>query len=439
MRDNVNEQLKKPLWTKDFTIITLGSVVSMFGNSLSGFAMSLFVLDYTKSIIYYALFLFFYNLPKLVMPIVSGPILDRFSRKKAIYTLDFLSSGLYLVMAIILCTGYFNFVFLAAACFLIGAIDSTYNVAYDSFYPLLISEGNYSKAYSVASTLNTLSAFMVPLAVGVYKQMGIVPIFAVNAVSFLIAAIMETRIKAEEKYIDERDNENPVQGTEQAKYVENSTAGYIAAKVEKGRFRRDLKEGIAYILNEKGLLAIVVYFTFAAFAGGASDVITLPYFKDNYTDGVSIYMQVWVMAMIGRIIGGNMHYRIKLPEKKKYTIALVVYVVIALFGGSYLYFDIGTMQIMCFLTGVLGVTSYNIRISATQKYVPDIKKGRFNGIFSMLSTSGMLLGQLLSGALTVHIPGRIVLAIFMLIQVIAAVVVVGGNKKQVSVIYNIQA
>ena len=33
-----------PLWTRDFTIITLGSVVSMFGNSMSGFAMSLMVL-----------------------------------------------------------------------------------------------------------------------------------------------------------------------------------------------------------------------------------------------------------------------------------------------------------------------------------------------------------------------------------------------------------
>ena len=36
-----------PLWTRDFTIITLGSVISMLGNSMSGFALSLLVLDYT--------------------------------------------------------------------------------------------------------------------------------------------------------------------------------------------------------------------------------------------------------------------------------------------------------------------------------------------------------------------------------------------------------
>ena len=32
-----------PLWTKDFTIITLGSVVSLLGNAVSGFAIGLLV------------------------------------------------------------------------------------------------------------------------------------------------------------------------------------------------------------------------------------------------------------------------------------------------------------------------------------------------------------------------------------------------------------
>lgn len=44
------------------------------------------------------------------------------------------------------------------------------------------------------------------------------------------------------------------------------------------------------------------------------------------------------------------------------------------------------------LTGILGVTSYTIRISATQSYVPDEKKGRFNGAFNMLNTVGSFTG-----------------------------------------------
>ncbi len=41
---------KQRLWTRDFTIITLGTVVSMLGNAVSGFAISLLVLDYTGSV-----------------------------------------------------------------------------------------------------------------------------------------------------------------------------------------------------------------------------------------------------------------------------------------------------------------------------------------------------------------------------------------------------
>ena len=74
------------LWTRDFSIITIGSIISMLGNAVSGFAIGLVVLDYTNSTFLYALFMVVYNLPKIVVPLFAGPYLDRFSRKKVIYT-----------------------------------------------------------------------------------------------------------------------------------------------------------------------------------------------------------------------------------------------------------------------------------------------------------------------------------------------------------------
>ena len=38
------------LWTRDFTIITIGSVISMFGNALAGFAISLFLISHQADI-----------------------------------------------------------------------------------------------------------------------------------------------------------------------------------------------------------------------------------------------------------------------------------------------------------------------------------------------------------------------------------------------------
>ena len=43
----MSQQPAPRLWTRDFTIITIGSVISLLGNMLSGFAVSLMKLDKT--------------------------------------------------------------------------------------------------------------------------------------------------------------------------------------------------------------------------------------------------------------------------------------------------------------------------------------------------------------------------------------------------------
>lgn len=96
------------------------------------------------------------------------------------------------------------------------------------------------------------------------------------------------------------------------------------------------------------------------------------------------------------------------------------------------------MMLMLFFVGVLGVTSYTIRISATQSYVPHEKKGRFNGAFNMLNTVGSLTGQLMAGALTTVLMPRTVLLGFMLLTAVAAIIFIGGNRAAVSAIYNRQ-
>ncbi|MCR4999136.1 MAG: MFS transporter [Lachnospiraceae bacterium] len=406
------------LWTHDFTIITFGSLISMLGNAMSGFAMSLMVLDFSGSTLLYALYLASYTVPQLVVPIFSGAVLDRFSRKKTIYTLDFCSAGLYLLLAVILWRGWFSFPLFLAYSVILGSIQSTYMVAYDSFYPMLITEGNYQKAYSIAGFLENMSFFMIPIATFLYKMVGITPLLVFDAASFLIVAIMETRIRAGEDYIEKQK----------------------ATRREDVRYGKqvliDLREGFDYLLGERGLLAITAYFFFSFISTGVTEVIGLPYFKENYHNGEYVYMLVWGMSVVGRGIGGLIHYKFKLPANMRYTIALIVYVSVSLLEGFYLFVPVPVMMLFLFGNGILGVTSYTIRISATQSYVPDEKKGRYNGVFNMLASGGMLLGQLVAGGLTVVMPERIVLMVAMLVTATMAVVIIGGNKKAVSEIYN---
>lgn len=426
MSENLSPRPPK-LWTRDFTIITVGSVISMMGSMLTVFALSLLVLDYTQSPLYFALYLASYNLPQMIMPIFSGAILDRFSRRKAIYTLDFISTGLYMVAAWVIWMGWFNFPVLACFCFVLGSISSIYNVAYQSFYPLLISPGNFSKAYSISGLLENLAVIMVPVSALIYRAVGIVPILVADGMTYCIAAILETRITAHEEYVETQ------------KLTAN--AGAPTGR----RLLQDIREGFQYLIGERGLLMVAVYFTFSALSQGAATAVTLPFFKSHFLDGASVFLTgeylfliVQGASVLGRGLGGIFHYRVQMPARWKYRVALGVYLLVGIIGGTYLYLPIGAMIPVFFLYGLLGITSYTIRISATQSYVPDEKKGRFNGAFNMLSTTGNFTGTLLAGALTELLPVRQVLLGFCMLEAVMALVLIGGNRKFIAPIYNRQ-
>ena len=410
------------LWTKDFTILTVGSMISMLGSAFSSFAVCLMVLEFTKSTFLYALFNVIYMLPNAIVPMICGPFLDRFSRKKTIYFLDFLTAALYLLMAVVIHIITFDYTIVALGCLLLGTINSIYLVAYDSLYPMLLSEGNYSKGYSVASTIETLALVMVPLSAFAYNSIGIVPIFIINAISYFIAAVFETQISTKETYIDKQNDAH--------KDDKKSMGGQLVS---------DFREGMKYLKAEPGLLLISAFFIVLSFSTGAANSITLPYFKERYLEiGEYLFMIVWAGKAIGRALGGAIHYKWKVPPKAKWLIALIAGVGTALFDGVYLFLPLAFMVVLFFLSGIMGTTAYNVRISGTQQYVPDEKKGRFNGTFNTLTTLGTIVGQLSAGALAEVISIRIVILIYMLFTALCAVMFIGAGKKKIVPIYNVE-
>ncbi|MFA5340737.1 MAG: MFS transporter [Clostridia bacterium] len=406
--------MEHKLWTRDFSILTIGSAVSMLGNAVSGFALGLLILDYTNSTFLYSLTLVIYTLPRIVMPLLAGPYLDRFSRKKIIYTLDFISAALYLIIFALLVFDFFNFVLIIILALIIGSIDGTYIVAFDSFFPNVVEKQNFSKAYSISSILYPLSAMMVPVAAYFYENFSLAPLFAFNALTFLIAAIFETNIKAEEKHIT---NE-------------------IIKSFDFSRYKDDFKTGLQYLKQEPGLAAITAYFVIMAFSDSSYGTLVLPYFKNNESFGVMTYTYVMAFAVVGRLIGGVLQYRFKYPPKKRFAIAIFVYTSIGIMSGTFLFSPIIIMMILNFLVGIFGVTSYNIRISSTQNYLPDGIRARFNGIFQMLTMMGAIVGQLLAGGLGDLFDERFIVAGFNIINLIILAVIMIPYGKHVKKIYN---
>jgi len=383
------EERPVSLWSKNFTIITVGSLISMLGSAVAGWAMGLLVYAETENSIAFAAFMVLYSLPRILLPLFVGPYLDRFSRRRVIYTLDFISAGIYAVLFIILYNGWFNYFAFLAGSVIIGSIDSVYNVAYESLYPNLIPKGNFRKAYSISSLLYPLSAaVMIPVAGLAYtiSDKGIAFLFLFNAATFLIAAIFETRIRLDEAQIAEK------------------------GSVRFSQFVSDFKDGIAYLKREKGLAVITIYFFTSMLGYGIINVLLQPYFyrmapetiPAPFTTGVLLFTVVSACNTVGRLAGGGIQYFLKYPTDKKFLIAVFVYLSICVLDGGYLLLPNTLWWGMCLLnllSGILAVNSYNIRIAATQSYVPDSIRGRFNGVFLMFNMLGSILGQLIGGAI----------------------------------------
>ena len=411
------------LWTYDFTVITIGSLISMVGSSMAGFSISLLVLDYTGSTFLYMLFNVCYQLPLLFMPLIAGPYLDRMSRKKVIYWLDFLSAGLFFLMFLVLRAGWFSYLFLLASNTFYGAINSVYAVAYDSFYPNLITEGNSQRAYAVSSMLWPLASIMMPVAAAVYEALGsAVPIFAANAACFFLAACFERTIRCRE--------------THMASAPPPDSAGKLR------QYARDFREGLAYIRGEKGLLCIALYFTALNLCSGADNLI-LPFFRSHPqrfaawpVAAVTLYAIVSNFEVAGRLVGGMVQYKVRIPPERKFLAALAAYAAIDAIGSLRLFLPIPLLAAAFFVQGMLGVTSYTIRTTATQAYVPDTMRARFNGAFQMMTSLGTVAGSLLVGALAEVFPERAVIVGIYAVVLLSVYLFIYRGRAHVADVYN---
>ena len=406
--------MSEKLWTKNFTIITIGTIISMMGSAVSNFALGLVVFNNTNSTLLFSLFIILNTIPKVIVPMFAGPFVDSHSRKNIIVTIDTIYGFLFLIFSIVTYIGFFNYGFYIIMGMTLGVLDSFYNVAYESLYPEFISKGNFSKAYSISSLIYPIAnTIMVPIAGFAYELVGVTPLFVFNAITFFITQAVERLIDADETHLKVKDKD-----------ISSKQRAYIT----------DLKEGISYIRKEPGLIAITSYFFVSTLAGSASGTLLLPYFTS--LGMISEYSILMSISTFGRIIGGLIHYRFKYPTHQKFNIALFVYVSICILEGTVLFTVYPVMAVMNFLVGLLAVTSFNIRISGTQNYIPSDKRGRFNGMFMMLTMLGAVIGQFLSGLLGDIFPIPNVIAGFMVFNAIGALTIMLKNKTHVEKIYN---
>ena len=405
--------MKSPtLWTKNFTIITLGTVISAIGGVAMSFALGFVVFDATGSTLLSALFTAVSTLPQIVLPILVSPCLDNFRRRPVIFGLDYLSGVIYLLFGWYLLSNEFHLPLYLLFSFLASSIGSVYSLAYGSLYPNLIPEGFAQKGYAISGMIYpTVIMVMTPAASILYTRWGLAPICLGEGVLLLLAATLETRIRVEERT--------------------RAGEGFrLQAWV------RDFREGFAYLKREKGLLRIYSYMPITQGISEGTDPLIRAWFRTTPGMDITMYALFTTAQFIGRTIGGVVHYKFEIPPQKRFSLAYLVYITYAAMDTVLLWLGFPLMLANRAACGFLGINSATLRESSVQNYLPDDKRAKLNGFFNAIMSLTVMACCTVIGALGEALDYRVCISIVAAVQMILCHGIIFQGRKHVKKIYN---
>jgi MFS family permease len=96
------------------------------------------------------------------------------------------------------------------------------------------------------------------------------------------------------------------------------------------------------------------------------------------------------------------------------------------------------MIVISFTVGLLSVTSYNIRMSSTQIYIPNHMRGRVNASQNLLWNLGAILGALIMGAIAEYssLDYRLIMLFAAIVSLTAIIFIPIRMKDEFKKVYN---
>ena len=178
---------KNGLWTKDFSCITISTILSAIGGEAMNLPISLLVFQETKSTLLSAIIMICGMLPDILLPIIVAPIIDKTNKKTWIVILDTIMIFIYVVMGIWTMNNEFSYALYVIFVLVVGTISVFYQLAYNAWYPDLIPLGHEQRGFSVSSTIYPMVIVIAsPIVTFVYDKVSIGNIFLFVALINLI-------------------------------------------------------------------------------------------------------------------------------------------------------------------------------------------------------------------------------------------------------------
>lgn len=192
------------LFQRDFTIMILGQIISLFGNAILRFSLSLYVLEVTGSAAVFGTILAVSMIPTVLLSPFGGVLADRLPKQKIMTILDFVTAGLIVFYDSVYGSAG-NLAAVTIFMILLTLIQAFYQPSVQASIPLLASQEQLMAANGIVMQVQALAGLLGPILAGMlYGIGGVKPILAASAVCFFLSAVMELflRIPHEKREAD---------------------------------------------------------------------------------------------------------------------------------------------------------------------------------------------------------------------------------------------
>lgn len=407
---------KEKGFTKDFILVLVGQIISLFGNAILRFALPIHLLNVTGSAAILGVVSGCAFIPLVIMSPIGGLISDRVNRRNIMVCLDFFTSGIT-----VLFLGLYGKVnitgLILITLFLLYGISGAYQPSVQASIPLLVAQDKVMPANAMVNMVSSLSGLLGPALGGLtYSMGGIYPVLQIAAGCFFCSAVMELFIRMPFK----------------KKHRQESLLR------EAGR---DMKQSIVYIVKEnKGIGRMTICCAGVNLVLSALMIIGLPVlvmqvlpFSDA-KEAAGLYGFMQAILAVGGVIGGMGAgiFSRKLHIEKSWGLLVISGGLLVPMGAilmipcsayvSYLVLAVSGLLIMiCASIYTIQVMSY-IQITVPQDLV-----GKVISWIIALSTCAQPVGQVVYGVLFEQISGHTE-AIFYIAAGLSMFIAWGGKK-----------
>ena len=374
---------KQKLFIKDFTLVLIGQIISLFGNAILRFALPLYLLRQTGSSTLYGIVTACSFLPMILLSLAGGVIADRANKRNIMVALDFTTAGIILVYYLLY--GLLPLVpLLIVVLMLLYGIAGAYQPAVQASIPVLLSRDNILKGNSAINAVNTLANLIGPILGGVlFGLWGLAPVLILSIVCFTASAIMEIFIHIPFIRPDRK------------------TKFWLVLK-------NDLKDSVFYLRKEKPVfIRVVILLALFNLVLSSVMVVGIPVMVVNILQMNDLFLGIAQASLglggiLGGVLGGILSDKLKL--RSTYLYLLLCAAAAAIMGLALFPFMLPLVGyiIICAMSivAMAAATLFIVQLcAAIQRQTPQVLIGKIMAFVMTVSNCASPLGQALYGVL----------------------------------------